>query len=388
MNVPCAAQRRGLVRHRGFTLLEVLLAMALGTALLAALWSAMSIHLRAFDSGRMEIERTQVARALLRKLESDLKRTLPERAPIGGQQDDEPDQAPLPFGLASASLGNDATTAAPPTPLPTDSFTPDANSFSAPSADSAATGIDAATADPLTGGIGELSFIKDQSASLIGNAFQLRLRICQPEIGSEMSLPADDFTGRAIRLPDDLKSVYYWLARDLANAAFAGPLQRGAGLVRREGPWLRWRDPMSTASQGAIQQPTAQYGEEWLLKFYRRELPDPAEKPRFDPPIIAEEIWGLRFRYSDGVHWHNAWNSAERGRLPAAVEVALFVDTDQPADKPEREANQPVAGNPSQPIRPDYRMLVVLTGGERFYRGMPGATQMEPNDDWLLGPMQ
>src|SRR4051812_34991906 len=95
-----ASTQVGLYARRGFSLLEVMLAMLLSAALLAVLWTALSLHLRAFDSGRFEIERSQLARAVLRKIETDLRRTVTEPR----------ERPPAPHPAAGQSLGDAVST--------------------------------------------------------------------------------------------------------------------------------------------------------------------------------------------------------------------------------------------------------------------------------------
>jgi prepilin-type N-terminal cleavage/methylation domain-containing protein len=60
----------------GFTLLEVLLALALGALLMLAIGLAIDIHLRLVRTGRTEVERAQLARALLSRIAHDLRSTV------------------------------------------------------------------------------------------------------------------------------------------------------------------------------------------------------------------------------------------------------------------------------------------------------------------------
>lgn len=58
----------------------------------------------------------------------------------------------------------------------------------------------------------------------------------------------------------------------------------------------------------------------------------------FEP--IADDLHRVRFRYHDGNDWRNAYDSQEEGRLPIAVEVAIwfdewpdsYADEDEPLD--------------------------------------------------------
>ncbi|MDA1017842.1 MAG: prepilin-type N-terminal cleavage/methylation domain-containing protein [Planctomycetota bacterium] len=59
--------------RNGFTLLEVLMALGLTMLLIAAVYKAIDLHWSYQTAGRDQIERSQVARALLHRMSSDLK---------------------------------------------------------------------------------------------------------------------------------------------------------------------------------------------------------------------------------------------------------------------------------------------------------------------------
>ena len=72
-----------LLRSRpGFTLLEILLALALTVVVLGLLGIAVDVHIRVADASRNEVEETQSARRLLRQMADDLRNAIPvTRAP-------------------------------------------------------------------------------------------------------------------------------------------------------------------------------------------------------------------------------------------------------------------------------------------------------------------
>ncbi len=60
-----------------FTLLEVILALALSVLLIAAVGTAIHVHLRLLNSGRTRVEEAQLARALLGQIANDLRGAVP-----------------------------------------------------------------------------------------------------------------------------------------------------------------------------------------------------------------------------------------------------------------------------------------------------------------------
>lgn len=77
-----------------FTLLEVLMALGLTTLLVAAVYKALDLHWSYQTAGREQVERSQVARAILQRMTSDLKSIVfiePEEDVGTSEEDDETD---------------------------------------------------------------------------------------------------------------------------------------------------------------------------------------------------------------------------------------------------------------------------------------------------------
>src|SRR5260221_8034480 len=66
----------------GYTLLEVILAMAIAIMMLAALYVALDVQLRDMQEGRDRVEKSTVARALFNRISSDLSPSLGPIAPL------------------------------------------------------------------------------------------------------------------------------------------------------------------------------------------------------------------------------------------------------------------------------------------------------------------
>ena len=62
-----------MIRRRGFTLFEVVVALALSVLLLAGIYAGMDLYWRFSTTGQEEVERAQIARAVLRQIETDLR---------------------------------------------------------------------------------------------------------------------------------------------------------------------------------------------------------------------------------------------------------------------------------------------------------------------------
>ncbi|MEI6503341.1 MAG: prepilin-type N-terminal cleavage/methylation domain-containing protein, partial [Armatimonadota bacterium] len=66
--------------RRGFTLLEMLIALVLASVLMSGLWALLSTYERLFARGQTKVEEAQLARTLLEQISSDLKSAIPDHA--------------------------------------------------------------------------------------------------------------------------------------------------------------------------------------------------------------------------------------------------------------------------------------------------------------------
>ena len=65
------------MKHSGFTLLEIMLTLALIVVVLGLLGMAVDVHLRVVDASRNEVEETQLARLVLQRMADDLRSAIP-----------------------------------------------------------------------------------------------------------------------------------------------------------------------------------------------------------------------------------------------------------------------------------------------------------------------
>ena len=72
------------IRHRtkGFTLLEILLALGLSVVLLLAVAAAIDLYRRMTVAGHDEVSEARLVRAVLRKIESDIRSVVPPQSQV------------------------------------------------------------------------------------------------------------------------------------------------------------------------------------------------------------------------------------------------------------------------------------------------------------------
>jgi prepilin-type N-terminal cleavage/methylation domain-containing protein len=257
--------------RRGFTLLEMLLAMLVSVMLMGALYVAVDVQLRHAQAGRDVIEQSTLAHSLMARMTNDIKKCVTSVAPV----------QPPPL-LTQASTGN---TAAANSSAGTPSSSADsssANSSSTPATNNAT------NSDPSSGSAAtSLPPTRDTiqfQLGVKGDANSLSLYLSRiPYVYEKNVLPG--------QVLSDLRIVTYWLATDGST-----PL----GLVRRE-----FTDVTSDEANGAASGPNTGV-------------------------IIAPEVQSLQFRYFDGLKWFDAWDGTQLGLdgltpigPPAAIEITL-----------------------------------------------------------------
>ena len=70
--------KNGKNRAKGFTLLEVLIAVALSAVLMAGLWALFDTYEKLFSRGQVKVENAQLVRALLEQISDDLQNAIPD----------------------------------------------------------------------------------------------------------------------------------------------------------------------------------------------------------------------------------------------------------------------------------------------------------------------
>jgi hypothetical protein len=301
------------LNRRGATLLELLLALALSVIVLSAIGAAIEMHLKMLGTRRTQVEETQLARAVLRRIADDLRSAVQyEVLDVSGLK----------------SLAGDALAGAAgidPTML-------------SGLADQA--GVDAG------GLLGEDEPLDIASSvapptipGLYGNQFELQIDVSRlPRIDEYHVLfnPLD--TTQVVDIPSDVKTVAYYLSPDLATTAAPGALTdpneserirvtgyAGRGLVRRE------LDRAVTT---------------WAMNNVN--VKDLAQSGK----MLAPEVTGLEFRYFDGAEWWPEWNSDARQGLPVAVAIAIEIGGDPGLLEPGETPRSLLTISPDEPVNP------------------------------------
>ena len=292
----------GRVRRRGFTLLEVLLALMLTSLVLVALSMAVDFHLRVADRGRIHVEEAQLARALLHQIAGDLRGAV-AYVPSEGQESEL-------GGLTSLLSG-----------------APDPSSLGLETLDGS---TDSEPAD---------STFSSGTPGLYGDYDWLQVDVSRVPRLDQYNYDARDPSSTGSKLVDrlsDVKTVTYYVVSpgEATGAATGDGSQEQTGLVRREldRAVTSWADEQGTLAQDLSE-----------------DVPE------------APEVVAIRFKYFDGAEWVDSWDTEQQGALPVAVEVSLALE---PADAPEDESATWTTTDFEQLVNggehPIYRLIVHL----------------------------
>lgn len=342
-----------MIRRRGFTLFEVVVALALSVLLLAGIYAGMDLYWRFSTTGQEEVERAQIARAVLRQIETDLRSVVyqsPEMtAAATGAVSAPSGTSPGTGGTGGSSTGGGAvgggqTGMSGSASSASGGRTPSGGSAGSTGGSGSpaggAGGSGTASSGAMTGGVAGAGGMGGAGAAgtgagsagaagtlgggggsgLFGTQDSLRLTAAAPSRKAVYVPLGSQVPGMARAC--DLLTVGYQLG-DASQSMSAQP----SGLARLEGDRLQQdlaRQNGDTQTQMAGLQ------------------------------MLAPEVTSLTFAYFDGYQWRSDWDSQVLGGLPMAVEVLLDITTPPRVFRPGSPASS------RQPTTQSFRLVVSL----------------------------
>ena len=343
---------------RGLSLLELMLSLALSGVVMVVISMAIDLHLRTLERGRADVERAQLARALLRHIARDLQSTVwYEPIDLNGIQNlaISTDAADLLDAVDSvqgddANQGDDSTADGGTGGGAESAGSGDPGGMAGGGSDDL--GSDLLGGDDLTGDLGltEESGVTENNADiagsieptsvpgLFGNQYELQVDISRlPRADDYDAASSDPSATGVVDVPSDVKTVAYFLQTSeeatsdevLPGAAFSGI----AGLARRE-------------QDRAITSWSAQDGS--------------LDTADHSGTLLAPEVNRLEFRFFDGMSWYTEWDSEQMESLPAAVEITIGIDPAFGADPATLDARTAMDVALEESEENVYRMVVHL----------------------------
>lgn len=310
----------------GFTLLEVVLALALSTLVISAIAAAIRLHLLMLDRQQADIERSQVARAVLHMIANDLRSAIQYKpADVSALEELAASQAAM-----LSALGGSPAPSSESTGEAGDESSTDTGGDPTESGNTSSQGADSSASTPSY----TAPAAEDTAAArpgLFGDSSQVVVDISRlPRIDEYVSSAFDEIDSAG--LPTDIKRVSYYVVSSQGMRIDASPAAGGLGdgengLVRRQ----------IDRAVAAMASDLDAYG---------------------TADLIAREVVQVQFRYFDGTDWRDAWDSVTENGFPSAVEVTVWVDARRPSDEPSRFDTM----DPNSLVR--YRTVVYLPVAE------------------------
>ena len=277
-------QRRGMNHGRSaFTLLELILTLAMSVVLMGLIGSAIGFYGRDMNVRDMDVRQTQLASALMQMIEDDLRATLHgEPAKMDALEDllkaSTGQSAEIEEDLSAAGIESDKDKTVPEESSP----------------------ANLATSTTVL-----------KTPGLIGNSTSIQVDLSRlPRLEEYHSL-TNTVSGDLEDVPSDLKTVAYFAQDAGTIGGVQDPLEdlglqthggspdsshAGAGLVRRS---IARSATVYASSTGGVTM-LNQSGD-----------------------LLAPEVTAIEFQYWDGSTWLTSWSSDEHRQLPMAVKVRL-----------------------------------------------------------------
>lgn len=303
--------------RRGFSLIELVLALGLSVIVIGSIAYATHLYMVTLTQQQADIERKQVARGVVMMLQNDLRNAIQYKAQ---------DYSGLENLLSSQALAGGAGAME----ALTGGAGEQAEGEDPRESEGGSTSGAASTGSQGAAGSGEVA--EDTATSrptLIGDSQALVVDVSRlPRLDEYNPLVATQ--GPQVQLPSDVKAICYFHSTQppaQREELFSDQSQRG-GLYRRQ-----------------IDRAVAAYRNDIGL----------VASPDDYCQLVAPEIHAVSFRYFDGTDWQSSWDSEESGGFPTAIEVTLMID-------PYRAVNPDLAGDVDQ--MDIYRTVIHLPAAE------------------------
>ncbi len=264
---------------RGFTLLELILALSLAVVLTVLIGEAMTFYVSNMETRDQQVRRVQLATSVMKMISDDLKASLaiPEF-----------DDAALAEFLSTAGTGGGGETSEPTSMLFDVEEEP-------------------ALEEDLDLVVGTVFL---ERPGLIGNQYQLMFDLSRtPRLEEFQPLLAPSNEG-LVDIPSDIKTVTYFVQPPGTTGVLDPLTQMAAG------------EPSSFAGGGNGGLVRRQLDR--LATKYALETGNTASL-NMTGDLLAPEVLAIEFSYWDGFLWQIEWNSDEQKALPLAVRVRLTV---------------------------------------------------------------
>ena len=288
--------------RRGFTLLELVLALGLASLLLAALYTALQMHWSSSALGHVEMERSQVARALFRRIETDIRSVVFRDSALTSSTDSGSSSSS--GGTSSGSTGDSTGTSGSTGSSGSTSGGSSGTSGTSGASGSTTGGSSGGTTGSSSGTTTTTENYSTQKTGLYGDSQSLILHVSMPSRAASLSAASGAAASEnsAGYVGSDMQSIAYFLAGSSTTMAqqlsgsLTSPLGQSTGLARLQG------DRMAMQAADASGDLTSMAA---------------------GAKLLAPEVASVQFEYFDGVTWTTTWDSGTSNSIPNAIRITI-----------------------------------------------------------------
>ena len=337
--------------RRGFTLLEVIMALAIAVLLLGALYFAVDLQIRSAQNSRDTIQGSTLERAIMARMDADAAQVIglsdPARYRFQAGLDTVQAASTTPGGTTGATSGTAASAGAA-------SATP-ATSATASSSTTNMTSSNGTTDSPssfgstsaITNSQGAINIVLPMGVMGDNQSLHLFVSNLPREIyASGYSLGNTDAT-TILPPSSDVRRISYWLV---------GGEDSPGGLARQE-------VALSTSDDALMNLPPGIDNETSY--------------------IIADEVRDLNFQYWDGMEWNDSWDSTMLGPdgvtpigSPLAIAVTISV-------APQHTSGPPQENEPLRTVR--HVLVIPSANGATLQAALASGTGTQTNSSMTNG---
>ncbi len=306
---PLRERRLRTNRRRAFTLLELILSMALAAVVAGLMGSLVQIFLVNQERGQDSVRQAQLARAVLNMIAEDIRTT------VRYQPFDTSGLEQLLSSGGGAGGGGGAPSGGGPPPggsgAPLGGGAPSAGSAPSGGGGSAGGGAPASGGSPSASSVDTSMTTVPPPPGLYGTSTSIEIDVSRlPRPDEYYPQMSDPLSGSLGDMPSDIKTVGYYvqsprpdgvqdpfaaLSQQATTANGASSTPSNGGLVRR-----------------SVDRAVTQYA-------YENGRSDQLLKTG---QIVAPEVMAIEFQYFDGTQWLAEWDGSQQG-LPHVVKITI-----------------------------------------------------------------
>ncbi len=280
--------------RRGFTLLEVMLALGLTVVVIGIVTMSVNGTLLLVDRGRMKTERDQLARAILTRIGDDVR----------GVVRDEPFDASGMMSVkttssSSSKSGGSGSSGGGSSSGGGASGGSSGTSGSGGSGSGSSSGSSSSSSSSDSSSSSSTSSTSSTIAGVYGDQYSLQVDVGRLPRIDEYAAASTSGADSGTPPPSDVRTVSYYLAGSAGQstiAAAADTTVTGTGLVRTELDRAMSQFATTQGDSSSVNNTAA---------------------------VLAPEVLALEFQYFDGSTWNTSWDSTQNSGLPQAVKISI-----------------------------------------------------------------